>query len=194
MHALRFHEQVQQRLAELQDAVSDPDVGPLLTQLRQLDGEAVVRELERELLRSFELYRGLTAGKGPLSALKFYWAGADISPYIPTEAWGSGYSGHDFDGSALRPHGALFHDRGGFPVEPLPLLHDAAEDGPLSDHARFDALRELFRLQSFEWAALALERAVASEAFRALPITRPFPIFGQGGHDEDTVVLHVVTD
>ncbi len=71
------------------------------------------------------------------------------------QAWGAGYAGHARQGGQLQPERVLFRELGGFDPAPLPLQGDAAEDPSVQDHARFDELRRLFLLRSFEWASLA---------------------------------------
>ncbi|NNC20246.1 hypothetical protein HJC22_31450 [Corallococcus exiguus] len=191
MPADAFAQQVRQHLTSLQVA-SDAILEPLLEAFRQLDPEPEILALKGALEKSFAMYAGKVSAVDRLSVLQFSWIGADVAPWVPTQAWGAGYAGHTLQDGEFRPERVLFRELEGFDPSPLPLLGDAAEDPAVQDHARFDELRSLFLLRSFEWTSLALARAVDSPEFRGLPTTAPFYFLGRGGHDEPRVLLHAI--
>lgn len=193
MSTLPFEEPLQRQWEALARASDDPEIAPLLRQLRAMDGEAVVRAMERELDDAFAIYRGLVQGKPPLSSIRFYWAGDDVEPWVPSDVWGTGYTSHALEGGHGTRRETLFRDRGSFTPEPLLILFDAADGSDtLVEHASFWDVKSLFVLQSFQWAALALRRATTREPFLGLSTHRPFVLLGTGGHDQGEVYLHVV--
>ena len=117
----------------------------------------------------------------PISAIRFYWAGAEVEPWVPSTVWGDGWLTHRFDGTKLTHGPANFHDCGGFDLGPIAeLLLDADED----------AQKELVLL-SIDLTERALAIATKTDAFARLAKREGFEFFATPGHDEPSVRLNV---
>lgn len=141
--------------------------------LDDVDLDAAVAEVRAQIEASFARYRGLAN----ISSIVFYWAGAEVAPYVPSDVMGKVYAGTRL----------LADSVGGFAPIPLTLLAAACEDDPsLADD---DALVARYLAASLDIAQRAVALAVTSEAFAALSIARPFRIVAAPGHDEPKLVL-----
>lgn len=154
---------------------------PLIEQLDALDSDSAVADIVLQLESSFVRYRDLLATRPqPITAIRFYWAGAEIEPWVPSQAMGNVYAGATL----------LLDSSGGFDPTPLPILCDAiADSAPLGDHAAFADLKALFVAESLELARRAIELAAAGEPFAALATARPFEFFATPGHGEAKLLV-----
>jgi hypothetical protein len=144
---------------------------PLVAEIRDLDVAGAVAAIVKELDASFTRYKKLLGDKS-ITAINFYWAGAEIEPFIPSDVMGNVYAGRTL----------LLDSTGGFTPIPLPALHaaEAFDD---------DALTELFMAASIELAKRAVAVAVEREPFRAMTTARPFQITATPGHDVPRLTL-----
>ncbi|NTX05686.1 hypothetical protein [Myxococcus sp. CA040A] len=173
--------------------------------------EGLVTEMTAGLVKSFGMYRqprylrpeayaweerdGVrTARIRPLSALLLYWAGGDVSPYVPQVVWGTGLVGHHYEETAsenVLEFGATnFDSSGGFDLgSPGATLVELAEDEALHELDVFVPLKKLLLVRTLQCAHAAVRKAVKSEAFRELPREESFRFFATPGHDEPSFVL-----
>ncbi len=147
-----------------------------------------VEGMTQELVAAFGAWRkGLAQ---PLGAVAFYFAGAEVEPYVPSDAWSHGFASATLQDGRLRGE-RLFREGRGFTPRPLRALHDAlleaAEAGPTADEAALDALKQPVVALTLARLTEALRRATADAAFSALTGVRPFRFFATPGHDEPTV-------
>ena len=155
---------------------------PLLEELEALDPEVAVAEIVRQLDQSFLRYAGLLAKQPPqqITAIRFYWAGAEIAPWVPSAVMGNVHAGRKL----------LLDSCGGFDPTPLEILCDALADTPeLGDDDALGDLEHLFVATSLELAARAVAVAARGEPFAALPTTRPFDFVATPGHDSPDELL-----
>jgi hypothetical protein len=158
---------------------------PLLDALDALDPEVAIAEIVRQLDRSFLLYAARLASRPPLpiTQICFYWAGAEIAPWVPSLVMGNVYADQTL----------LLDSCGGFDPTPLEILCDALADTPeLGEDAAFDDLEHLFVATSLELAARAVAIAARGVPFAALSTIRPFDFVATPGHDtKDVLLLHL---
>ena len=130
-----------------------------------LDEDAAVGEIQAEIEASFRRYAAFAG----ITSIVFYWAGAEVPPFFPSDVMGNVYAGKRL----------LADSVGGFSPFPLTLLEDGEDEAQVAQHLE----------KSLELAARAVIGAVRSEAFAALDIVRPFQILATPGHDEPKRVL-----
>lgn len=153
-------------------------IAKLVREVESLDEAKAIAAIEQELRASYRRYRSVDQ---PITTIHFYWAGAEVAPWIPTEVMGNVYAGKR----------RLLESTGGFTPHPLPALQWALEqDAELGDHDAFDDLRALFVSRSFELATTAIVASAGSKELAALDTARPFTFTGTPGHDETRVTLH----
>ncbi len=162
----------------------------LVKALDALDPAVEIAAIENELRDAFGKWQSRINGADDFCAVRFYWAGGDVAPYVPHDVWSTGYAGNAFDGAAGTPRATLFREAAGFEPRPLGLLKDAADGEGIPDEL-FDSLEELFIARSLSWASRALSLAMQRPEFDALRPVSPFHFLASQGHDEGTVVLGV---
>lgn len=149
---------------------------PLVEALEATDPEAAIAEIVRQLEESFLLYAARLASRPPqpITQIRFYWAGAEIEPWVPSAVMGNVYAGRTL----------LLDSCGGFDPTPLEILCDALADTPeLGDHDALGELAHLFVATSLERAARAVAIATRGAPFAALSTARPFDFVATPGHD-----------
>ncbi|WP_163867747.1 hypothetical protein [Myxococcus eversor] len=173
--------------------------------------EGLVAEMTAGLVKSFGMYRqprylrpeayaweerdGVrTARIRPLSALLLYWAGGDVSPYVPQMVWGEGLvdcSYEETETENVLEFGATnFDSSGGFDLGSLgATLVELAEDEALRELEVFEPLQKLLLVRTLQCAHAAVLQAVKSDAFRELPRAESFRFFATPGHDEPNFLL-----
>jgi hypothetical protein len=155
---------------------------PLLEALEAIDLEAAIAEIVRQLDQSFLLYAERLASRSlqPITKIRFYWAGAEIAPWVPSVVMGNVYAGRTL----------LLDSCGGFDPTPLEILCDALADTPeLGDDAALGDLEHLFIATSLELAARAVTIAARGGPFAALSTARPFDFVATPGHDTENELL-----
>ncbi|MCY0999439.1 hypothetical protein OWM54_20080 [Myxococcus sp. MISCRS1] len=130
----------------------------------------------------------------PLSGLLLYWAGGDVSPYVPQEVWGQGLVEHHYEETAtenaLDSSATNFDTCGGFGLGSVgDALLELAEDRGLRALEVFAPLEKLLVVRSLQCAREAVRKAVESEAFRALPREASFQVLAMPGHDAPACLL-----
>ncbi|QSQ20330.1 hypothetical protein JY651_34450 [Pyxidicoccus parkwayensis] len=174
--------------------------------------EDLVTTMASQLVRSFRMYcqprhlkpeayiweeraGGRVARIRPLSAIRFYWAGAEVHPYVPQTVWGEGAIHHSYsetESDNQLDFGATnFDSCGGFELGALgDALLELAEDEEIRRRAdAYVPLKKLLVVRSLQCARMALQRAVGDEAFGALPRVMPFQFFATPGHDAPSCLL-----
>jgi len=160
---------------------------PIVAELVALDEDAAVRAICAQLVSSARRWAALP---DEASCVRFHFAGADVEPWIPSEAWANVYGDHAIVDGRFKPRRLLREAIGGF--DPIPLstiLVRAANDGDDVD----DDVRALFVAKSLELAARALADPQVEVACRDVKMRRPFPFFATPGHGEPTVLLHTLS-
>jgi len=152
------------------------------------DENSEIARIAGELETSFRMYadpRYVKKVGEPISAIRFYWAGTEVDPFVPSTVWGDGWLSHRYEETEDRnvlAHGlSNFHECGGFDLGPIAdLLVDADED----------RIKHLV-LRSIHLAERALAIAVKTDAFARLAKREGFELFATPGHDEPSVRLLV---
>jgi hypothetical protein len=148
---------------------------PILAELDRVDDAKAIAGIVKELDKSFTRYA--KEAEKPITKIDFYWAGAEVAPWVPADVWGNVYANKEL----------LLDSAGGFTPTPLPILYDVAEE--LGDHEAFDDLRDLFVAKSLHLAQQAIAKAARGKPFAAMTLGEPFTIVGTPGHDEPSVKL-----
>lgn len=154
---------------------------PLIAGLDDLDEPTAIAAIARDLDATFTLYRARLVGEPrPITTIRFYWAGAEIEPWVPSVVMGNVYVAR-----AL-----ILDSTGGFDPTPMSILYDALIETPeLGDTDAFGDLRRGFVAASVELARRAVAIAVGGEAFAALSTARPFEVLATPGHDTPRLPL-----
>ena len=152
-----------------------------------IDEPAEIARIADALEKSFRMHVEpgyVKSPAAPISAIRFYWAGTEIEPWVPSDVWCDGWLSHRYEETPDRNvlvHGAAnFHACGGFDLGPIGELLLAAED---------DDARKLLVLGSIDLVESALAIAVQTPAFARIPKLDPFEFFATPGHDEPSVRL-----
>lgn len=152
------------------------------------DIDAMARELERAFVSWAE-----AIGPATLGAVAFYFAGAEIEPYVPSDAWAHGFASAAFDGARFRPGARLFREKPAFTPRPLVALHDALlaayDEGREADVEQLEGLEPRAVELTIDRVRAALETARGSDAFRRLRTSHRLLFAVTPGHDEPTVPI-----
>ena len=155
---------------------------PLLEALDAIDPEAAIAEIVRQLEESFHMYARRLASRSaqPITEIRFYWAGAEIEPWVPSVVMGNVYAGRTL----------LLDSCGGFDPTPLEILCNALADTPeLGEDDALGDLEQLFVTTSLELAARAIAIAARGAPFAALSTARPVDFVATPGHDTRNELL-----
>jgi len=187
----------------------DADLASVFALVSGGDDERERARIASELERSFLQYadpqfvnpQARTAeGVRPLQGVLFYYAGAEVEPYVPVQAWGVGIADAEVTSRAgtlrrVKKKAVNFSDCGGYDLGKAAtrLYEVAEEDLALDDRRGYDDVYKAVILDSFRLAKLALRHAVETDAFRQLPQRAPFHFWATPGHDEPTVELWVLS-
>jgi hypothetical protein len=183
----RKYQEARQQLESAHGAL----VRPLLDELDRQNAEEAVASLHRQLLQTFDAWSGQVRSVEDFVAVRFFYAGGEVAPYVPCTAWSYGYAGAPFDGIKGRPRAVLFKELAGFEPHPLVSLYDAGEEGRIPEEVSMAELIEPWLSCSLDWTGRALSRAVQNEAFTRLRPCRPFHFIVTPGHDQPERLLFV---
>ena len=149
----------------------------------------VLEELETSLADWTRAMTKAPAGAG-LAAVSFFYAGAEIAPYLPQDVWADGLAEVKRDGDRLTRGARHFREYAAFALCVIgEHLSELGEDEAFHDTPEGDALARALVLRSFVWLRAALRRLRATPAFAALPVTDDFVFLASPGHDEPWVIV-----
>lgn len=120
-----------------------------------------------------------------LAAVSFFYAGAEVAPYLPQDVWADGLAEVKRDGQRLTRGARHFREYAAFALCVVgERLAELGDDEPFHDSPEGDALARALVLRSFVWLRAALVRLRATPGFAALPVTDDFVFLASPGHDE----------
>lgn len=120
-----------------------------------------------------------------LAAVSFFYAGAEVAPYLPQDVWADGLAEVKRDGERLTRGARHFREYAAFALCVVgERLAELGEDEAFHETPEGDALARALVLRSFVWLRAALHRLRAAPAFAALPVTDDFVFLASPGHDE----------
>lgn len=172
---------------QLLKALSAQSGSQSFIQLHNLKAKTAVDEIEQDLIQSFTDWRNKIDASHDFVAVRFYWAGAEVEPFIPSDVWSYAYGGSAFNGIEGKAKKVFFKEQSAFAPQALIALVNN-EAGPLPAPL-FDAVKSLFVTSSLCWAAMALWRLKDHPSFKALKPKLPFNFIATPGHDEEPVLL-----
>lgn len=125
-----------------------------------------------------------------LAAVSFFYAGAEVAPYLPQDVWADGLAELKRDAEVIKRGARHFREHAAFALCVVgERLTELGEDEAFHDSPAGDALAKALVLKSFVWLRAALPRLRALPAFAALPVTDDFVFIASPGHDEPWVIV-----
>ena len=153
------------------------------------NAESEIDSISEELVQSFEKWKKNIDDSVPFVAVRFYWAGAETEPFIPSAVWSYLYGGDPFQGIVGKAKKVFLKEGPAFePNSLIALSNGKLEEIP--DHL-FDLIKDIYVTGSLIFASKALILVKNHPHFLALKPTYPFHFIATPGHDEPPVLLTV---
>ncbi len=152
----------------------------------------IKKEIEKEIVKSFHTISEILDQKKDEkpNAFLFEFAGADISPYIPTTCWINGHSLIEYSDKTLKSEKLIFETTGGFDLELLEPLYEVLEENDeLLDLDIYDDMKLMLIYKTFSIIAEVIKQVLSDYNFSDLVINQPFYFLITRGHDEDIELL-----
>lgn len=154
------------------------------------NSDSEIASICEDFIRSFGHWKKHIDGSFPFVAVRFYWAGAEVEPFIPTAVWSYAYGGDPFQGVVGKAKKVFFKEGPAF--EPNSLIQLA--NGELGEipHHLFDSIKDLYVTNSLIVVSKALSLIKEHPQFLSLRPSYPFHFIATPGHDEPPILLNSI--
>lgn len=163
--------------------------GHLFVDYLESHGESEIEHVRENLVESFQKWKAHIDGSVPFVAVRFYWAGAEVDPYIPSTVWSYLYGGDSFQGLDSKAKKIFLKEGPAFEPTSLVKLSNG-ELGKIPDHL-FHQVKDIYITSSLIFASKALNLIKEHPQFLALNPLFPFHFIATSGHDEPPILMTV---